>query len=304
VNQLAADLGYEPNNAAIHFKQKRTSMIGVIVPRLSQDFFVSVVNGIEDIAYKNKYTVLLCQSRDNVEREKQLVDAMKSNRVDGMLISISKNTRTYDHFELFKKYNIPVVFFDRIPNMPDIHYVASDLKSGIEEAIGFLSGRNHKNIALINGPENLMASQERREGFEIALKKNRIKFQPSFMVGTDLSKEGTGQAMKTLLSLKKRPTAVIAFNDYVAMDAIQCARKSNIRVNKDITFVSFANETITEYTENPPVASIEQFPYQQGEKAMELLMQLMEKNGRESPVAIMHHLLLQSRLVIRDSRNG
>ncbi|HEY4155687.1 MAG TPA: LacI family DNA-binding transcriptional regulator [Puia sp.] len=300
VQQLANELNYEPNSAAIYFKQKRTSLVGVIVPRLSQEFFASIVNGIEDIAYKHKYTVVLCQSRDEEEREIQLVEAMKSNRVDGLLVSISKKTKNYAHFESLKKYNIPVVFFDRIPDMPDIHFIACQLKSGIEEAISFLSGRKHQSIALINGPENLLASQERLEGYKLALKTHKIKFDPSRIASSDLSKEGTEQAMKKLLSSKKKPTAIIAFNDYVAMDAIQFARKSNIRMNKDLCFVSFANEAITNYLEHPPIASIEQFPYQQGEKAMEILLQLMEKKNDEPSISVIHNILIQSQLVIHD----
>ncbi|MHA4809146.1 LacI family DNA-binding transcriptional regulator [Flavitalea flava] len=300
VHKLARELNYEPNQAAIFFKQKRTSMIGVILPNLSQDFFASIVNGIEDVAYKKKYTVLLCQSRDDEEREKQLVEAMKSNRVDGLLISISKNTTNYEHFELLKKLKIPVVFFDRIPNMPDIHYIAANLGSGMQEAISFLVKRKHRHIALINGPEKLLASQERLAFFKEALALNKMDINLSLVVTSNLSKESTCQAMQQLLDGKQRPTAIIAFNDYVAMDSIQYAKKSKIKVNKDIYFVSFANESICDYLENPPIASVEQFPYQQGEKATEILLQLLERNSEDPDNPPIHHILLQSQLVIHD----
>ena len=137
VRKLATELNYEPNQAAIFFKQKKTFMIGVILPNLSQDFFASMVTGIEDVAYKMNYTVLLCQSRDEQEREKQLVNAMKTHRVDGVLISISKETTDYEHFQLLQRHKIPVVFLDRIPKMPDILYIASSLGAGMQQAVDF-----------------------------------------------------------------------------------------------------------------------------------------------------------------------
>lgn len=302
VHKLANELNYEPNQAAIFFKQKKTFMIGVILPNLSQDFFASIVNGIEDVAYKKKYTVIFCQSRDDEEREKQLVEAMKSNRVDGLLISISKNTTNYEHFELLKKYKIPVVFFDRVPRMPDIHYIATSLEPGMHEAISLLAKRKHRHIAMINGPEKLLASQERLEYFIHALRQNKIDYDPSYVVTSDLSKEGTYLATQQLLDLPQRPTAIITFNDYVAMDSIKYAKKSKIKINKEIYFVSFANEPITDYMDNPPIASVEQFPYQQGEKATEILLQLLEKNSGEPEDNMIHNILLQSRLVMHDSK--
>jgi DNA-binding LacI/PurR family transcriptional regulator len=302
VHKLASELNYQPNQAAIFFKQKKTFMIGVILPNLSQDFFASIVNGIEDVAYKKKYTVIFSQSRDDEEREKQLVEAMKSNRVDGLLISISKNTTNYEHFEQLKKYKIPVVFFDRVPKMPDIHYIATNLESGMKEAISLLAKRKHKNIAMINGPEKLPASQERLEAFRHALDQNNLKSDPAFIVTSDLSRESTYKATQQLLDLPDRPTAIIAFNDYVAMDSIKYAKKSKIKVNKEIYFVSFANEPICDYMDNPPIASVEQFPYQQGEKATEILLQLLERNSGDPEDDLIHNILLQSQLIIHDTK--
>src|SRR5688572_1033062 len=130
VQELAKELKYEPNQTAIFFKQGKTFTIGVILPELSEAFFSSAISGIEDFANTKKYNVLVGQSHDDQEREKQLVEAMKNHRVDGMLISVAKNTSSYHHFDVLKEYNIPLVFFDRIPNRADIHYVASNLKSG------------------------------------------------------------------------------------------------------------------------------------------------------------------------------
>ncbi len=97
------------------------------------------------------------------------------------------------------------------------------------------------------------------------------------MVSTDLTPEGTHRAMETLLACKPRPTAILAINDYIALDAMQFARKAKIKINKEIVFVSYANLPITSYLENPPMASVEQYPYEQGTKAAQILMELLQK---------------------------
>ncbi len=271
VQELAKELNYEPNQAAIFFQQGKTYTIGVILPELSEAFFSISISGIESTAEKNNYTVLLGQSHDSEEREKKILETMKNHRVDGLIISISKNTVNYDHFVRLKKYGIPVVFFDRIPKMDDIHYVACNMISGTVQAVTYLLKKGHRVIGMINGPEKLFASQERTEGYIQSMIKNRLKFDPSLIVSSDLSAEGTQAAMEELLASKRKPTAIVAFNDYVALDAIQVALRKKKKINKDICFVSFANLPISTYSAFPPMASVEQFPYIQGQKATDIL---------------------------------
>ena len=281
VQELAKALNYQPNQTAIFFKQGKTFTIGVILPNLAESFFSSAISGIEDFAHTKKYNVLLGQSHDDVEREKRIVDTMKNQRVDGLLISISKNTKTYEHFDALKDYKIPVVFFDRIPEMSGVHYVSCNLEKGIQEAVDFLIKRKHRRIGFINGPSSMLATKERLTGFKNSLIKNKITPDKTLIASTDLSTESTHHAMKHLLSLKERPTAIITFNDYVALDAIQFAKKEKVKINKDISFVSFANLPICNYMENPPLASVEQFPYVQGEKAAAMLIDLLNDNKKE-----------------------
>lgn len=300
VKQLAKELNYEPNQTAIFFQQGKTFTVGVILPELSEAFFSTAICGIEDTANKSKYTVLLGQSHDNEEREKQIVETMKNHRVDGLIVSISKNTTNYDHFESLKKYNIPAVFFDRIPNIPNIHYVACNMESGTIQAVNFLLKKGHRVIGMINGPDKLVASQQRLEGYLMALKKHRLKYDPSLIISSDLTRAGTFEAMRQLTSMRRKPTAVVAFNDYVALDAVQYARSLKMQINEDITFVSYANLPISNYTAFPPVASVEQYPYEQGQKATETLLELLtNKSALESNSY--KKIVLDSRLIIHDN---
>lgn len=300
VQELAKQLNYEPNQTALFFQQRKTYTIGVILPELSELFFSASISGIEDTAEKNNYTVLLGQSHDNEEREKKIVETMKNHRVDGLVVSISKSTTNYAHFEALKKYNIPVVFFDRIPNMTNIHYVACDMASGTIQAINYLFKKGHRVVGMINGPEKLFASQERKQGYQQAMARNRLKFDPYLIVNTDLTTEGTYRATEELLKSKRKPTAIVAFNDYVAMDAVQCALKNKKKVNKDLCFVSYANLPISHYTAFPPLASVEQFPYLQGQKATEILLELLSKSEAERGSGTYYKIILDSQLVIHE----
>lgn len=300
VQQLAKEINYEPNQVAIFFQQRKTFTIGVVLPDLSEAFFSLAINGIEDIASANQYTVLLSQSHDDEEKEKRIFETMKNHRVDGVLVSIGKNVTNYDHYEMLKRYNIPVVFFDRIPKLAGITYVASDLQTGTRDAVGFLLKKGHRAIGMINGPDTLLASQERLQGYISAMQKHRLKYDPSLIFPSDLTTRSTEEAMKGLLALKRKPTAIVTFNDYVALDAIKYARKLNLQVNKDLSFVSYANLPIIHYLESTPLASVEQFPYRQGQKATEILLRLASGGKEENNDVVAQKVIVESKLVVHE----
>lgn len=279
VQQLAKELNYEPNALAIFFKQKKTYVIGVILPSIREEFFSEAISGIETAAMEHEYTILFGQSHDDPEREKKVVEAMKKQRIDGLIISLSKKTQNYEHLEGLDKYGIPIVYFDRVPPFSNAHKVFCNLYKGTVEMIGWLFSRGYKRIALINGPDKLPASKERLSGYMEGISKKKLKIDMQLVENTDLSKKSTYSAMQNLLELKNPPNAIITFNDYVHMDAVQYAQQQNIQVNKDIVFVSYANLPITNYTAFPPLASIEQYPYGQGEKAMEIMIKVLHERA-------------------------
>ncbi len=300
VKQLAKELNYEPNQTALFFKQQRTHSIGVILPNLKEEFFSQAINAVEDVAKKNEYSVIIGQSHDNVDQEKQIVNAMKNHRVDGLIVSISKHTNNYDHFTVLEKYNIPIVYFDRVPDLPDVHKVASNIKTGTRQAIEFLILKCHRRIGLINGPDEMKSCREREETYRSVLQKKLIKLDLSLIELTDLTQEQTFKAMKNLLNLKSPPTAILTINDYVALDAIQYARKENMTINEEISFVSYANLPITSYLEFPPLASVEQYPYQQAQYATEILFDLLatKESNEEKRGTQYKNILIEGQLVI------
>lgn len=297
VKNMAKALNYEPNQTAIFFKKGKTFTLGIVLPNLAEEFFSAAINGIEQISIQNNYIALVGQSHDSLETEQKIVETMKNHRVDGILASISKNTTHFDHFKQMKQYGIPVVFFDRVPDVADIHSVSCNLYDSSVEAVEFLIKKGHQHIAYIQGPPTLSIKKERLDGYRAAHKKHKLPFDESLIAHTDLSTAGTHAAFDKLMGQRKKPTAIIAFNDYVALDAIRYAREKKLKINKDISFVSYANLPVTRYVDFPPLASVEQFPFEQGARATELLFKLINQKslGHDLPY---ENVVLQSKLIV------
>ena len=296
VQKLAQELNYEPNQAAISFKQGRTMIIGVILPNLREEYFSIAINGVEDVATQNKYTVLIGQSHDDVQREAEIIEAMRKHRVDGLIVSLSTTTKTFEHFDQLKKSKIPVVFFDRVPDLPDAYTVSCNLENSSAELVDWLVEHGHSRIGFIKGPDTLIHSAQRLLGYYQGLKKHKLDPDESLVVTTDLGPDKTREGMKKLLALKDPPTAVIAFNDYVALEASKYSREQGLKINKDISFVSYANLPVTSYLDDPPLASVEQFPYEQAEKATSILLELIA--AKDSGVDIPRKTIFESKVVI------
>ena len=295
IKKTAQEMDYEPNQTAVFFQKGKTYTIGVILPELSEAFFSSALSAIEDIAYRRNYAIFLAQSHDDEQREKQLVEKMKNYRVDGLIISVAKNTSDFSHFNLLKKHQIPVVFFDRIPPLKDIHYVACNIETGSTEAVNYLLKRGHRTIGLINGPSTLIASGQRKEGYIKSLQKNRLKFDPTLIVNCDLSEESTKLAVETLLNHKRKPTAIVTFNDYISAFAIKATKDFGPK-NQIIEFVSYANSPMLNIMESPPIASVEQFPMVQGQKAIDTLLDIINTPIIEENIPY-YKIIIDSQLI-------
>jgi len=300
VKELARKMKYEPNAQAIFFKQQKTAVIGVVLPSIKEEFFSQAISGIEAAAIQYDYTILFGQSHDDPAIEKRVVETMKRQRVDGIIISLSKNTNKISYLKEIENAGIPVVFFDRVPDQPDVHKVYCDIFKSTIDMVNWLYSRGYRKIAMINGPVNLTASKERMEGYKQALSQKKMKIDMRYFESTDLTKEGTTNAIKKLLSLKTRPTAIISFNDYVHMDATQFAHLQGVKINADIAFVSYSNLSITDYTAYPPLLSVEQYPYGQGEQAMETMIRAMKEEHIKD---IFYHEEVPATLVIHSTNH-
>lgn len=296
VQKLAKELNYEPNNRAIFFKQKRTYVIGVVIPFIREEFFSQAISGIESAALDNDYTILFGQSYDDPERELRVMGAMKKQGVDGMIISLSKKTKYTSQLLDFEKLGKPIVFFDRVPSDEATNQVYCNMYKGTLTMVNWLLGKGYKRIALINGPDELLASKQRFKGYMDGMSNRKLKVNMQLVEVSDLSTESTQKVMEEFLTMKNPPQVIISFNDYVHMDAVKYAESKGVKINRDILFASFAHLSITNYTAHPPIVSVEQFPYMQGEKAVEMLIRLLNNPDEKmyykeeiEPQLFVHH---------------
>ncbi|PSR53199.1 LacI family transcriptional regulator [Adhaeribacter arboris] len=295
VHAWVQKIGYVPNSTAIYLKKKCTFNIGVVLPFLTEQFFSLAISGIEDTTMSHGYSVLVVQSRNNFERERTAITSLIKHGVDGIIVSVASETQTYLHLDEAQKHGVPVVLFDRVIKRAPNSCVYSDIVVGAYEAIAFLIARGLTRIALLNGPNTLQATEERLKGYVKALQEHQISINIHYIKSVNLTKEDTIRKTHELLNLPEVPQAILAFHDYVALDAMQVCKERGLHINKDISFVSFSNLSFCSYLDHPPIASIEQFPYEMGEKAAQILM-----NALSHPeTATRQEVVIKSKLVQR-----
>ncbi|GAB4053742.1 LacI family DNA-binding transcriptional regulator [Spirosoma litoris] len=295
VQELASRLKYFPNATARNLQRGKTGVFAVVLPEIRENFFSEVINGVEELVFAHQYTVALYQSHDLFEREKQILAVLAANQVEGVLLSVAKESENFQHIQDLIDRGIPVVLFDRIPPKIETHQVGCDIEKGAYDATKWLATQGFKRIALLNGPHPLVASEERYRGYIKALLEDNLPIENALIKRVDLTTEDITEKMNQLLISATPPDAVLAFNDYVALDAIKVCREHGLRINQDISFVSFSNLPLTAYLENPPLASIEQYPYQIGRKAAEILLSVT--NQDVDAYGRFQQILLQPKLV-------
>lgn len=293
VQELAEQLNYIPSATARNLRSGKTFMLGVVLPEIRENFFSNAINGIEELAFENGYTVALYQSHDRYDRERQVLEVLSHQLVDGVILSVAKESRQFDHVEKLLRHRIPLVLFDRIPPGIETHQVSCDIESGAYEATRLLIQKGFRKIALLNGPDSLVACEERYQGYRRALIEGGLPEVPGLIQQVDLTTEDTRRKMEGLLSLDQLPDSVLTFNDYVALDAMGICRSRGLRINQDISFVSFSNLPMNAYLEHPPLASVEQHPYRMGYSAAEILLRAI---GNREEAA--QKLVLQPELMV------
>jgi LacI family transcriptional regulator, galactose operon repressor len=174
VKQLAEQMNYKPNLIAQGLRKSKTNTIGVIVPELIHFFFSTVISGIENVAYARGYNVILCQSDENYDREVTDTRALWNSRVDGMLVSLSRQTIKFDHFQELLDEELPMVFFDRITDELKTSQVIVDDYLGAYKAVELLINKGCKKIVHLAGPENLEISKNRLKGYSDALESHDL----------------------------------------------------------------------------------------------------------------------------------
>ena len=225
----AIELGYQRNDLASNLRKNKSNTLGVIVPRISRHFFSSAIAGIEETAYKLGYNVIICQSLEQLEREQNNINTLLSNRVDGVLVSISMETENYDHFKGLKQRQIPFVFFDRHCNIPETSSVLiDDFKAGFE-ATEHLILQGCTTIVHFSGPLHLEIYKNRFEGYKAALLKYQLVFNEELLFTSKLMEQDGMDNVAKMLSLPYQVDGIFSANDVAAISAMQQLKRKGIK---------------------------------------------------------------------------
>lgn len=293
--ETAEEMNYQPDIFARNLKQNTTNIIGVIVPEIKHHFFSAVISGIEDVAYSKGYVIMVCQSNEQYDREVLNARALLSNKVAGLLVSISQTTHNCDHFKIYKDRGIPLVFFDRVCREFDAALVVVDDYRGAYEAVTHLIKSGRKHIYHIGGTEQLEISRKRYEGYVAALEDNGLSVKNQKVVWKGLQEEDGVAGMRELLADNNNlPDAVFAVNDPVALGAYEVLRSQGMKIPDDVSVVGFSNNPISQFV-NPALTTVEQPSFEMGKTAAELLIkQILKEDGQ-------HEIVLPTKLIIRSS---
>jgi LacI family transcriptional regulator len=297
VRALAEKLHFQPNSMAASLRSGRSHMLGVIVPHINGAFFPAVVHGIERLASQAGFNVMICQSSEEVARERKHISALLKAQVDGVLVSMSSTTQDFEHFEQVRRKGIPLVFFDRMPSLPNVCGVVVDDYRGAYQLTEHLIEQGCRRIAHLAGPQHLNITFNRHQAYRDALLAHGLPYDPQMVVPLSNSRmEGGAAAMQQLLAAKVRVDAVFSAYDFAAAGALQVLEERGLRVPEDIAMAGFSNEPFTTMVK-PKLTSVDQHGELMGEAAVQLFLQLLKRTG----IFTGQRIVLKPQLVVRES---
>ena len=295
--QMAEELGYRANTFASNLRRQKSNTIGVIVPRLNSDFMSRVLSGMEKVANENDYNLLISQSLETVSKEIANAKTMFDSRVDGLLVSLAYNTETLSHFEAFIRAGIPLVFFDRVAEHPNIASVIIDNRKSGYEVTKHLIEQGCTDIIHITA--NLMRNvyHDRMSGYRQALEDHDIPFRKDRVIVTDLSEEAGVETAQKILAMKKLPDGIFAANDACAVNCLITLKAAGVNIPKDIAIAGFNNSPISQVVE-PQLTTIDYPAREMGEVAMNNLINHLKGT---SSISVTNTITLRSDLIVRGS---
>ncbi len=296
VKEYAKKHKYKPNLLALQLKTNKNNTIGVVVPEIVHFFFSTVLDGIQQEAEKEGYNLLITHSKENYEREVRSVETLLEARVCGILISQSKTTNSYDHFQDIIDNSIHLVFFDRICTGINTDKVVVDDYAGAYNAVEHLIRTGCTRIAYLGSTPQMPISNNRRMGYEDALKKHKLPVDKNLMRVCDTVDQAI-QIVPQMLESKVVPDAFFCINDEVGASCIQIAKSLGFKVPEDISVCGFTNSYITNIT-YPRLTSVDQHGIEMGKVAARLLINRIE--GKEIKDGIVSRLI-KTELVVKES---
>ncbi len=299
VQKLAKELKYQPNPLAVALKTKKSNAIGVVVPQIVSSFYASVVKGIEQVADDYGYQVFVSSSNESKEKEEKNVNGFLNMRMDGIILSLSRATNSYEHIHKIIDLGVPIILFDRTSKELDVSKVVADDAAAAYKVVKHLLEGGAKRVALLTGPEYLLYGKNRRRGYEKALKERGVAVDETLVARCDFTVEEAKNVATEMLQRKNRPDAFFAINDELAIGTIAAAKELGLKIPEDVAVVGFSNSRRSRYMV-PSISTVDQNPRQVGIEAAKLLFEQMEDT---SEAKVVKEIVVHSDLVVRESSN-
>src|SRR5215216_3632232 len=286
-------LNYRPNALARSLRQGKTNTIGLVLPDSANPFFAEISRTIEDEAFKKGYSVFLCNTELDTQRELFYVDVLSKKQVDGIIFVAAGDQA--DSLDFLLRQNMPVVMIDRdLPNV-QVDAVLTDHELGGFLATQHLIELGHTRIACIAGPSSITPSAERMTGYRNALEQAGLSYDERLILRGDYHAQSGMDSTHSILKLEPRPTAIFAMNDLMALGALRAAAEAGYSVPKDLAVVGYDDLEIARFT-NPPLTTISQPKKEIGAQAV---YQLVDRMARKSHPPC--RAVLPPQLIIRRS---
>ena len=286
-------LGYQPSRTAQRLRAKRGHVIGVVISDIQNPFFTAVVRGIEDVAYQHGYSLILCNSDEDSDKEHLYLDVMRAEAVAGVILA----TTIEDNVAARQLISdgIPLIAIDRQLNDPDIDSVLVDSVQGTVEAMSHLIELGHRRIGFIGGPVTITTMRERRDGYVLAHQQHGLPVSPELIKLVSPKQAGGYASAQELLDLHPPITALFAGNNLIALGALSAIHERGLCIPRDLSVLCFSDLPWAQLLQ-PPLTVVTQPDYELGQKAAELLIERFQQPHK--PVS---HLQLGLSLTIRAS---
>jgi LacI family transcriptional regulator len=283
IEEAIKELDFTINPIARGLKTNKTNTIGVLIPGLSNAFSTQVISGMEKTFEEYGYNIIVCNSSDNVEKEKEKLKLFKSNCVDGIILMPVSDIG--EHIIQAVGTDIPIVQIDRLVKDVKLDGVISDNVNGSYNALENIIMMGHRRIGFVAGQSNVYTSRERLEGYLRAMRDYNVEIDEDLIVYTNFDKEGGEKAVESLMALKEPPTAIFASNYYTTLGVVKALYKMGISIGEDISTFGYDQAELSEVL-NPPLSVVVQPMDEIGNKAAELLIKRIKGDQTGFPVVI------------------
>lgn len=297
IRATATELGYRHNQFARNLISRKSNTIGVIVPGLNSHFMSCVIDGVEKIANKEGYNLLVSQTSELSAREANSARSLFNSRIDGLLASLALDTIDLSHFGNFFKKNIPVILFDRVMEHNNCTSILINNYKAAYEATTHLITQGYERIVHITAPFRQKAYTDRLKGYQQALSDHNIQFHKEYLLIENMTMEAGAEAASTILKLKKRPDSVFVADDNCTVGCMMALKKKGIKIPDDIAFVGFNNDPSCKVVD-PNLTTVNYPVHEMGEIAARLLINHL--NGVAS-IYETKTVILRHELIIRES---